>query len=310
MSETLVMGGSAFVGSSMAQYLINNGHTVDILTRGNKKVNYKGYRNHIICNRKSENEIVKVLEGKQYEYIFDISAYTKEDVKILISNLNKNKLKKYIFISSGAVYKPSNKLISEDFERAENVNWGQYGLDKKEAEDYIMGANIPYAIFRPSYIYGEENNLYREGFFFDRLKEKKIIPMPYGNKTITQFIHIEDLIKAMASAMSNSIEKGAYNLSNSEEVSWETLIKACSLAVGEVPKIKRINRELYESRSYFPFRDVTYTLNIEKLKKDGLYVPKISLVEGMRRTYKWYVDNNIKISDSRMSMIEELSKNI
>ena len=44
MKSILVMGGSMFVSSSLAKYLIEKGYNVDILTRGNKKIDYDGFR--------------------------------------------------------------------------------------------------------------------------------------------------------------------------------------------------------------------------------------------------------------------------
>ena len=306
MDNILIMGGSTFVSSSLAKYLIKRGHSVDILTRGVKEIKYSGYRNHIICNRKDENELKKSLENNDYKFIFDISAYTKDDVEILLNCVDKDKLSKYIFCSSGAVYKESNELIKEDFEVGENKNWGKYGTDKMEAEDCIINSGVDYAIFRPSYIYGDENVLYREAYFFDRIKENKVIPVPYGNNTTVQFIYIEDILKVFESAMYSGKNKGIYNVTNSEIISWEQLIKVCSSVIKEEAIIKNIDTNKYEVRTYFPFRDITYMLNIDKLINDGLYIPKISLVEGLERSYKWYVKNNRKLSDIRMNSVDEV----
>lgn len=60
-------------------------------------------------NRK-RNEIQKVLKGRKYEFIFDISAYAKDDVEILLSSTCNSILKKYVFCSSGAVYIPTISL--------------------------------------------------------------------------------------------------------------------------------------------------------------------------------------------------------
>ena len=310
MDSILIMGGSTFVSSSLAKYLIKEGHIIDILTRGLKEIKYEGYRKHIVCNRKNKDELEIALENNDYKFIFDISAYTKQDVKTLLNCVNTNTLDKYIFCSSGAVYKESKDIINEEYEVGENIHWGKYGLDKKEAEDCIINSDIPYAIFRPTYIYGDENNLYREGYFFDRIKEKKIIPVPYGNNSTTQFVYIKDILKVFESAMYSGKNKGIYNVTNPEIVSFEYLINNCSLAVGEKSVIKDIESSKYEVRTYFPFRDVTYMLSIEKLISDKLYVPKTSLKEGLEKSYKWYVENNIKLSDNRMSNVEDLTKDL
>ena len=87
--EALVMGGTEFVSSSVAKYLISKGYIVDIFTRGIRPVKYDGFRNHLKGNRNSIEELKLNLADKEYDYVFDISAYTKEDIEKLIKVLNK-----------------------------------------------------------------------------------------------------------------------------------------------------------------------------------------------------------------------------
>lgn len=307
------MGGATFVSSSTAKYFIEKGYEVDILTRGLKNINYSGFREHIICNRKSKEQLGAVLNAKRYDFIIDISAYTKEDVELLLTFIDRRSLEKYIFCSSGSVYKPSNDFVSEAFEKGENPNWGKYGMDKKEAEDFIIASGIPYIIFRPTYIYGQDNNLYREAYFFDRIMNGEVIPMPYGNNIKTQFVHINDLVKVFESAINSEGVGEIYNLTNPEVVTWEDLILKCEEIVGKKANIKRINvkESNLQSRAYFPFRDVTYLLNIDKLSEDKLYIPNISLEEGLKRTFKWYIDKKPTINDIKMlEGVNELLKNL
>lgn len=257
--QILVMGGTEFVDKNVAKYLISKGYTVDIFTRGIKSITYTGFRNHFKGDRHSIFDLNKFLSNKKYDYVFDISAYTKKDVQYLISVLNKTSIKRYVFCSSGAVYKPYETFVMENFVRGENVYWGAYGLNKKEAEDYLMNLYekdyFPITIFRPTYIYGKENNLYREVYFFDRILHKLDIPIPNSTNK-TEFIHIDDLVRA------------------------------------------------------FPFRDVTYLLSISKLKNHRLYIPKINLHEGLKKSYEWYCKFNPKIYDSKMCKIDYVLKNI
>ncbi len=310
MKTILVMGGATFVSSSLAKYLIKQGYTVDILTRGLRSIDYNGFREHLICDRKLSREMQQVLKDRKYDFVFDISAYTEDDIKILMNSMETSLLKKYIFCSSGAVYKPSDVAVNESFERGENQNWGSYGMDKKAAEDLIMGSELPYIIFRPTYIYGENNNLYREVYFFDRILNSMAIPLPVGKNTITQFIHIEDLIRVFESAMFIEATSKVYNVTNPEAITWADLISCCGEVVGKKPIFKQIdiNKVKLEPREYFPFRDVTYILDISKLIEDGLHTPTITLKNGLQRTYKWYKDNSPNVNDLRMmSKVEELS---
>ncbi|WP_040950610.1 NAD-dependent epimerase/dehydratase family protein [Gorillibacterium massiliense] len=315
MKRTLIMGGSTFVSRSLAEHFILKGYEVDILTRGVGKLTYTGFREHLKCDRHSSLELQKTLEGKQYDYILDISAYTKNDVSTLLACIDTTALKKYIFCSSAAVYKPGFGALSESDERGENPNWGQYGLDKKEAEDYLfqqyLNTGFPMLIFRPTYIYGENNNLYRESYFFDRIKQRKAIPIPCspnGQLTQVQFIHIADLCEVFESALTTDTVGKAYNVTHPELMSWEKMLHCFSQVTGIEATAKPIDHEALhvEVRSFFPFRDVNMELDISNLINAGLHTPSIALSDGLRRTYHWYLHHLPQLSDSRMTKVDDL----
>ncbi|MGL5066985.1 MAG: hypothetical protein ACRC6T_04040 [Sarcina sp.] len=71
--------------------------------------------------------------------------------------------------------------------------------------------------------------------------------------------------------------------------------------------IKKVKIEVAPvSREYFPFRDCTYLLSIKKSIRDGLYIPKIDLYEGLKLSYEWYLEEKPRLSDARMTRIEEV----
>ena len=54
MANILVLGGSGFVSEALSKYLIRRGYSIDILTRGKKKISFDGYENHILCDSSHE----------------------------------------------------------------------------------------------------------------------------------------------------------------------------------------------------------------------------------------------------------------
>ena len=80
----LVMGGSEFVSAYLAKHLIAKGHVVDIFTRGIRPIKYTGFRRHIKGDRKNIEDLKKGISEEQYDYVFDISAYIKEDVEKIV----------------------------------------------------------------------------------------------------------------------------------------------------------------------------------------------------------------------------------
>lgn len=106
---------------------------------------------------------------------------------------------------------------------------------------------------------------------------------------------------------SDSVGK-AYNFTHPEVISWTTLIECCSEAMGIPAQVKPIHHESMngEVRSFFPFRDVDLELDITNLVKDGLSVPSISLRDGLQRTYPWYLKHSPRLTDSRMTRVDEV----
>ncbi|MGG2015031.1 NAD-dependent epimerase/dehydratase family protein [Bacillus sp. S10(2024)] len=314
MAQILVMGGTQFVSEALAKFFIFKGYEVDIFTRGTRDIAYKGVRTHLRGDRNVPLDIKKNISDKQYDYIFDITAYHKNHVKTLLDNIDRSKLKRYVLCSSGAVYAPSTQVLFEDFERAENYNWRQYGLDKNEAEDYLFSLHkqegFPITIFRPSYIYGEGNNLYREAYIFDRLTKKLAIPIPKHVGPV-QFVHIDDVVRVMESVIGSEQSNGqAYNLSYPEDITWKTLVDTASKIVGieahTIEVDETILNPTISTRNYFPFRNVTYRMNIEKLSAHHLYVPQLDLQAGLQKAYHFYQTENVQLSDATMNKVDEV----
>lgn len=305
--KILIMGGTEFVSRNIAEHFIHENYRVDLFTRGKRPISYEGYHTHHVGDRKIIEDLEK-LKDIAYDYIIDISAYTKEDVKNLVEHINQSQLKRYIFCSSGAVYEPSDNMISETDARGENNNWLKYGMDKLEAENYLFeqyDKGLPITIFRPTYIYGPHNNLYRESFFFDRISQNKTIFYP---KSIhkNQFIHIHDLVLIIESFMASKKANGqAYNVTCESTYSFKSMLDVYKKVTHQKIIIQEVDVE-FPSRRYFPYRDVQYTLSIDKLREDNLHIPKFDLESGLKQTYMWYQKNQPNLHDPVMTMLDTL----
>jgi nucleoside-diphosphate-sugar epimerase len=315
MFEILVMGGSQFVSQSLAAYLIEKGYTVDIFTRGLRQIQYEGVRNHLVGDRNREEDLERNLADKKYDFIFDITAYDRSHIDKLLSNINMEKMKRYVFFSTGGVYLPSEDYLMEAHSATgKHPELGTYGINKKEAEDYLFGLNkkgkLPMSIFRPPYIYGEGNNLYREAYLFTRVEQSAVIPYPKGG-TKVHFVHIEDVVKVLESVMYDESSDGeAYNLSYPEDVSWEQLLASAEKAVGKTINSIEVDEGLLDQEMrtihYFPYLNFMYKLGTEKLLNSGLYTPSISLEEGMKRAYRYFQEERPVFDDSLMKVEEVL----
>lgn len=306
--NVLVLGGTQFVGRALAKGLIARGHEVSILTRGLRPVEYDGVRRHYLADRRDATSL-RPLSGGRFDAVFDVSVYGAEDVRPVLEALRLDEGSRYVLVSTGAVYLPSEEPLAEDAPKGESAVWGAYGKGKLEAENLLVEAQarqgFALSIVRPAYIYGPGNNLYREAYLFDRLEKGEVIPVPEGGAS-TQFVFIEDVadqLIGMAGRSGGGVE--AFNCAYPDPVDWATLVQTAATAVGVEPRIKVVaHRSRMEARSFFPFRDCTYLLDTTKTTACGLEA-KISLIEGMRATYDWYCQTRPMLSDPKMTKTEE-----
>lgn len=265
MCSVLIMGGSDFIGSSLAKYLIKNKYNVDIMTEGIKKINYDGVRKHLICDRKNIGEIKNVLKDKKYDYVYDISIKDKEDAKILMESLNNESLKKYIVISS-----QDNNIKEEEL----------------KIEDFIQNTSIPYIIVRPSHIYGDKSKASKEAYFFHKIEKSIPIIIPKNSNLKAQFIYIDDFVKVLFSLLKTIHIREVYNVTNPQLISLEEFIKTCSEIIGKEANINYTDSNIIDTDIKQIFGG-NY-LDIDKMIHHGLYIPNILLNNGIEILYSWY----------------------
>ncbi len=244
MSKILVLGGSVFIGKAIVEKLIECGHEVYVLNRGNHQAPKGSIQ--LIADRNKLEEFTHVLDNLVFDVVFDGSAYLPNQTKIAIETL-KNRVGHYIHISSAAVYSSEQSLpLNENSNRGLSKEWGDYSVQKYLCEEELFKAyeenNFPMTIIRPFYIYGPGNNLDRETYIWKRLLSNIPIAIPNKGLSAIQFGYIDDLTDALVKIMNlkDSIGK-AYNLSGKEVVTLKEWVEECGKAAGIEPKIIYIN---------------------------------------------------------------------
>lgn len=310
--KILVLGGTQFVSWYITKRFVEEGFEVTTLNRGNKKGVHGDKIEELYADRHDLNQMKKILNRKRFDYIVDVTAYTRLDIENLYESIDMNILKGYVFISSSAVYKESETLpIKEDFSIGENRFWGTYGTNKIHAENYLLekmtNEKFPAIILRPPYIYGEGNNVYREAFVFDRLKENGKIILPNDGKKVIQFLHIEDLYMIIKTILEKNLKSGVFNVGNRNGITFKGWVEECMKVYGKETEIIDFyyKEKNYKEREFFPFHDYQYLLDVSDITK--IIEPKINLEEGLKRALDWYLLNEEKV-DKKSIYNEKISE--
>lgn len=170
--KILVSGGTTFVSKFTAEYFLKRNNEVYVINR-NSREQVLGV--HLIESDRMNPS--NLLKNEHFDLIIDVTAYNQEHIK---SILNSGVIfDNYIFISSSAVYPETNiQPFNEEQACGQNSVWGDYGINKLMAEQYLINHCPDAYILRPPYFYGMYENLYREAFPFDcaELDRKFYIP--------------------------------------------------------------------------------------------------------------------------------------
>jgi nucleoside-diphosphate-sugar epimerase len=139
--------------------------------------------------------------------------------------------------------------------------------------------------------------LYREAYFFDRIREGLAVPIPAGEQEV-QFIYIGDLVESFVSGATSTEALGkAYNLTNDRPIIWKKLPATAMEVVDkevELIEVDKATRKKFNlvPKDFFPFRNITFLLSINRLEEDNLSIPETDLKEELTRAYQWYLKEN------------------
>ncbi len=318
--KILVIGGSRFSGKIVVEMLAEKGHDVTVLNRGkaegdvgvpflkNERYSYPSKVKVIHTDRTNYEELQTKLEGNDFQAIIDTCAYNEKDIQVMM-DLASDKLENYIFTSTGSVYDEENiemiPVVEDDPFGSEADDCPvQYSRDKRRAETLLKKAfvenNFPYTAIRPTYIYGPNNYIYREAYFYDRIMDSKPIYMPGTGEYVIDFVFAADVAKLLVAPLENKKAFGqAYNAAGQGGITLNNYSKFLFQIIGKETEIIHfdlqpvIDAELKpENRNQmFPFvHDAHFVLSKEKAAIELGYKPK-KLFDGLQETFEWYKVN-------------------
>ena len=280
MKTVLITGGTVFASRYAAEYYVKKGYRVFVLNR-NSRPQPEG----VTLIEADRHNLGDRLRRHHFDVIFDITAYTAEDVNGLLDAVGS--FDDYIFISSSAVYPEYGpQPFREDAELGENQIWGKYGTNKAAAERALMERAPDAYVLRPPYLYGPQNRLYREAFVFEcALKDRKFY-LPRDGEMRLQFFHIDDLCRFMDIILDQRPAQHIFNVGNRETVSVRDWAALCYRTAGKRAEFVRVDADIAQ-RNYFSFYDYEYCLDVAA--QEELMPRTKPLEEGLRESFAWYL---------------------
>ncbi len=295
----LVTGGTVFVSRCIAEYFVRKGNEVYVLNR-NTHPQVAG--SHLI--KADRNFLGEKLKNLAFDVIVDVTAYTEKDiVNLLDSGV---KFHEYFLISSGAVYPEYGiQPFEEMSERAANLFWGEYGINKIASEKALQ-VRVPKAyIIRPSYLYGPYNVLYREGFVFDCAIKHRKFYLPGDGSMKMQLFYVYDLCKFIEELLRQKPIHRIFNVGNETSISIKEWVCLCYKAVGEQEEYVQVAENIPQPM-YFPFPDFEFRLDVRRQKE--VMHDTHDIYDGLYQAYEWYRRHSTEVR--KKNYIEFIDKKI
>ena len=296
--KCLVLGGGGFIGSSVSDRLLLDGHLVRVLARP-KLTPYRAFgpeepmewiRGDFL-NVHDLREAVRgidvvihlvsttVPKTANDDPIWDVQSNLIGSLQ-LFQVLQEQSVSKIIFISSGGtVYGPTRYLPIDENHPTNPLT--AYGITKLAIEKHLQMFThlhgVPSIILRVSNPYGERQRIETAqgavGVFLNRALSGVPIEIWGDGTTTRDYIHISDVAAAVAYAIKYDGEEQIFNVGTGQGTSLNTLVDLIGLVIGHPVE------KVYKPARTF---DVPISvLDIARIREALEWFPQIDMHEGL-----------------------------
>jgi UDP-glucose 4-epimerase len=302
-----LIGGGGFIGTNLANFFIEKDYDVLVIGRSviedSQNIEDKIKRRLIDVNKTSkliealdeyENIVWLVndlVPSASMDSLVDDFTFNVAPLINFLESINRlEKLKRFVFISSGGtIYGDSpNKMFLKEDSPKNPIS--AYGLSKIIAENYIdfitKRSSFESVILRPSNVYGNHQNLKKPqgivGYAFNALINNRTIDLYADGMVIRDFIHVVDLAEAIKCCIENKHEIAkveTYNVGSQEGYTIREVLDLINeVSDGNIQTISKPSRT---------FDCEFNVLNISKINSELGWEPKVKIKDGLESVWQW-----------------------
>jgi nucleoside-diphosphate-sugar epimerase len=326
----VVTGSRGFIGSHLVEALVAQGVRVRRLLRAGSSPELAaisgGAIEQVVVNYDDPDSLERTRALDDADYIFHLAGVTKgvsqrafnagnvlPTMRLLdaVNGRRDGQLKRFVLVSSQAAAGPARMLDAPSDESQSCEPIEEYGRSKLEAEHIVTsrGDRIPFTIVRPSAVYGPRD---RDFLTIFKQARRGLGVYPASRNRYLSLIHVRDAVHGiLAAARSTQAAGHTYFLTAEPPVSWRDVYRAVAEAIGrplseiDIPQVlvdvAGVLGDLHAWVTGTPTLVTRQKITLSKAdywvcsggraERDFGFRATIGLREGMRETYRWYVEH-------------------
>ena len=299
--DTLVIGGSRFVGLHTIYELLKAGHRVTVLNRGLTPATFPPEVEVLRADRRDREQMRRALHGRRFDALYDIVCEQVVDAEILADVLPG--MGHYILCSGTRIYAVGDVApVRENAPLDPDAPADSIGAIRLTCADILTEAGkrdgYPVTVLRPHRIYGPHNyNLDWEPSYFARIEKGSPIIVPGDGLNMHQWVHVDDLARSFIACMGNPRSYGeVYIVAGDEAWTLNGYMRLIGDIVGRQPNIVYLETKLLAdlSEPVFPYNhDFTRIFSIERIQEHLGWRPAFDMRRGLVDTYRWYRETGL-----------------
>jgi UDP-glucose 4-epimerase len=314
MPVSLVTGGAGFIGSHVADQLVNKGHKVVVLDdlSGGFADNVPKEATFVEGSILDVDLMERLFREHSFTFVYHLAAYAAEGLSHFIKRFNYNNnligsvnlinacvnhgVQCLVFTSSIAVYGVGQTPMREDMVP---VPEDPYGIAKMAVELELKVSHemfgLDYVIFRPHNVYGERQNIgdrYRNvvGIFMNQILRGEPLSIFGDGTQLRAFTHIDDVAPIVAGCVEvPEARNQIFNIGADEPYAVNHLAQIVAEAMGAECNVIHLDAR---NEVKVAFSDHSKALRIFGRR------PPTSLRDGIHATAEW-----VKTHGSRESSV-------
>lgn len=250
--KVLVIGGSRFVGWHAAARLLEDGHELTILRRGESPPPFPGVR-EVLGDRAAPATWRRLPKGASWDMAVDCCAYAAADTRLAVKVLS-GRVGRYVNIGTGQVYlvlarrpTPSREphfslpTMAPPSGTGELGGW-EYGMGKRACEEALAEAGtrgFPYTTLRLPVVQGPRDHKFRLHAYVRRVLDGGPILLPRERSGRLRHLFVKDAAALIASLLRTPAGLcKSYNLAMAED--GVTLPRLCEQVFRSLDRKPRV----------------------------------------------------------------------